>query len=251
MFFYKFTEPLDSPERTITHGKIIGEKVFLKKLYRDWYQYFIREKENFPSGKLLLEIGSGGGFLKEVDPAVICSDVIDLPSNDVTCSALDLPFEAETVGAVFMADVFHHIIDSQKLLTEVNRVLSPGGMLVMVEPANTIFSRNIYRVFHDEPFNVHGGWTIPSAESRFASNMALPWIVFIRDRKLFNVRFPGLQLKSVEYINPILYLLSGGLTMRQLVPDGSFAFFKRLDKALSGLTRHFSMFMVIKLVKKT
>ena len=37
--------------------------------------------------KSILELGSGGGFLKEMYPAIITSDVLQLPSVDKVFSA--------------------------------------------------------------------------------------------------------------------------------------------------------------------
>ena len=62
-----------------------------------------------------MELGSGGGFLKDIEPSVICSDVLDLPTNDLTFSALDMPFADGELSALFMIDTFHHIPDAGQI----------------------------------------------------------------------------------------------------------------------------------------
>jgi SAM-dependent methyltransferase len=249
MFKYKFSQPLDSPERTIAHGKIIKENLFLKETYNQWYSYFLNEIHKLPEGGHLIELGSGGGFLKELLPTVICTDILELPSLDITCSALDLPFGNQSTGGIFMVDAFHHFTNCKKFLSEADRVLIPNGKLIMVEPANSFFSRPIYKYLHHEPFDPRAGWEIPESGPLSNANGALPYIVFIRDRALFIESFPNLTIESVEFIHPLLYLISGGLSRKQIFPDFSFRFFNGLDRFLSKLSPQFSMFMVIKIRK--
>jgi SAM-dependent methyltransferase len=240
---------LDDPSRTLLHRDIILTKPFLKKLYEEWYAIFVKTAASLPEG-VLVELGSGGGFLKEVLPQVITSDILALPNCDTQFSALDMPFEAETVSAIFMVDVFHHIPDSEKFLTEAERVLKPGGKIVMVEPANSVWGRFIYKNFHHEPFEPVSNWTIPSSGPMSGANGALPWIVFERDRATLDRKFPRLAVKSIRYHTPLRYLLSGGVSMRPLVPDWSFAAFRGIESLLKPVSRQFSMFQTIEVVKQ-
>jgi SAM-dependent methyltransferase len=245
---YNIPLDLDSPERTIFHQKIIKEKLFLRKLYNEWYKVFTDVKSQLPDGKMV-ELGSGGGFLKEIEPAVICSDVLDLPTNDLTFSALEMPFNDNEISAVFMIDTFHHIPDSRQFLNEINRVLKKNGMLVMIEPANSIWGRFIYQNFHHEPFDVKGGWQIPVSGPLSGANGALPWIVFKRDFNKFETSFPNLRLLEFQYHTPLRYLVSGGVSFKQLAPDFTYPFFSLLDKFLSAVSYHLSMFVTIKIIK--
>jgi SAM-dependent methyltransferase len=243
---YKIEHSLDSPERTIAHGEIIKRKYFLRKLYQEWYSIFTRELDKFPEGHLI-ELGSGGGFLKEIEPRIICTDIIDLPSNDLTFSALNMPFKDHSVSGIFMIDTMHHIPDSELFLREATRVLKKGSKIIMIEPANSIWGRFIYKNFHHEPFNPEGDWTIPIAGPLSGANGALPWIVFIRDNQIFRKKFPDLKIESIEYLNPFTYLLSGGVSRKQLLPDFTYNTVRILDKILPKVSSQLSMFMVIKI----
>lgn len=245
---YDIPFELDSPERTNYHKKIIQNKLFLRKLYEEWYNILTSVKPHLPDGKII-ELGSGGGFLKEIEPSVICSDILDLPSNDLTFSALEMPFEKNEISAIFMIDTFHHIPDSSIFLNEVNRVLKKDGMLIMIEPANSIWGRFIYKNFHHEPFETKGNWSIPVSGPLSGANGALPWIVFERDHAKFSEQFPQLKLVKIKYHTPFRYLISGGVSYKQLVPDFTYPFFTLADKMLSSVFPQLSMFMTIKLVK--
>jgi SAM-dependent methyltransferase len=243
---YNIELPLDSPERTLFHREIILKKKFLKKLYEQWYNAFIKEIKDLPNDTLI-ELGSGGGFLKQIEPKVICTDVIDLPTNDMTFSALNMPFNDKSVGGIFLIDTMHHIPDADKFLREVSRVLAKNGKLTMIEPANSTFGRFIYKNFHHEPFDTKGDWTIPSKGPLSGANGALPWIVFERDRHIFKEKFPDLRIESINYRNPFLYLISGGVSYRQLLPDFMFPIINKLDILIPKLFKQISMFQLIKI----
>lgn len=206
---------LNNVETALLHQKIIEKNPFLKKLYYDFYQHFLKEINKNPAGKYL-EIGSGGGFLKQLCSNIITSDVIQLPGLDIYINATSLPFKNNSLDGIFMIDTFHHIPDVKKFLAEASRCLKPYSNMIMTEPANTLFSRFIYQNFHHEPFNPNSEeWTFPSDGPMSSSNQALPWIVFKRDQELFFKKFPQLKLVSYKNHTPLRYLLSGGLTLKQ------------------------------------
>lgn len=245
---YNIEHPLDSPERTLYHKEIILHKKFLKKLYEQWYNEFSKEIKNLPNNTLI-ELGSGGGFLKEIIPNIVCTDILELSTNDMTFSALNMPFDDQSVGGIFMVDTMHHIPDMEQFLCETNRVLAKNGKMIMIEPANSMWGRFIYKNFHHEPFDTKGNWTIPSKGPLSGANGALPWIVFERDRHLFNAKFPNLKVETINYRNPLLYLLSGGVSYRQLLPDFMFPIINKIDFLLPRLSKQISMFQLIKITR--
>lgn len=250
MDFLKYNIPfeLDSKERTIFHRQIILHKPFLKRLYKEWYQVFINEIPNLPEG-MLVELGSGGGFLKEVNPSIICTDILELPTNDMTFSALKMPFASEVVSGLFMINTFHHIPDCMVFLKKVSSMLKIKGKIIMIEPANSIWDRFIYSNFHHEPFNLHGSWVIPDGRPLSGANAALPWIVFERDIEKFYNEFPNLKIIDIKYHTPFRYLLSGGVSYRQLVPNITFGIITGIEKILTLISKQFSMFVTIKIEK--
>ena len=248
-FKYQFDLPLDDPNRTVQHGEIIRKKRFTRELYTKWYAFFERCWQNCPKG-LMVELGAGAGFFKNIKPDVITSDIMPLPGNDMAFSALEMPFEDQSLGGIFMIDTFHHIPNSQIFLQEASRCLKPKGRVCMVEPANSLWGRFVYQNFHHEPFLPNAqDWTIPSSGPLSGANGALPWIVFERDKTTFNQRFPEFEIKKISYINPITYLISGGVSYRQLLPDFSYPVVAAIDGILPKISPQFSMFMHIELVK--
>ncbi len=243
---------LDDPATTIHHGQIIQSKPFLKKLYIEWYGFLLNKLKNnqLPKEGDIVELGSGGGFLKELYPKVITSDVMELPGNDLTFSAEAMPFEEESLRAIFMIDVLHHIPNCEAFFTEAQRTLKKGGYIILSEPANTIWSRFFYQNFHHEPFKPESkSWKIPSTGPLSGANGAIPWIVFERDIDLFHQKFPQLQLQLVQYHTPLRYLLSGGMSYKSLVPGWAFGAVTAFEKLISPLNPYIAMFQLIEVKK--
>lgn len=241
---YNIPYDIDSPERTIFHGKIIENNRFLRKIYLDWYRTLKRYAPIELDGHLV-ELGSGGGFLKELLPSVITSDILPLPDVDRQFSALQMPFADGSIAALLMINTFHHLPDSEAFLTEAFRVLEPGGRIVMIEPANSWWGRIIYQNFHHEDFDPGGTWLIEQDGPLSDANGALPWIVFERDREIFREKFAGFQVCRISYQQPISYLLSGGFSYRSLLPGNAYPVVKGVDRLLSSLSKGLSLFMLI------
>ncbi|MHC4644247.1 MAG: class I SAM-dependent methyltransferase [Planctomycetota bacterium] len=239
---------LDDPATTLLHAEIIRKNPFLKKLYIDFYRQFreaIPEIEN----KVVVELGSGGGFIKEVIGNAVTSDVLDLPNVDRVFSAVDMPFEESSIDGFFMFDVLHHITEPRGFFKESLRCLKTGGKIVMIEPANTLWGRFIYKNFHHERFDPQGKWQLEAGGPVSVGNGALAWIIFSRDREVFEKEFPSLKVLSVRNHTPLRYLLSGGLTLRQLAPSFCYPLVKAIEYGLSPASNLLGMFETIELEK--
>lgn len=245
----KKAQDLDTPSTTLQHREIILRKKFLKKLYIDWYSSMLKETAGLPEGKIV-EIGSGGGFLKELNPHVITSDILPFPHCDLTFSGENMPFAAEELSAILMIDVLHHIPDSRSFFREAQRVLKPGGKIIMIEPANTAFSRFIFQKFHHENFDPETeSWSFPTSGPLSGANGALPWIIFSRDYEKFKAEFPSFSKEKIKHHTPFAYLVSGGLTFKSPFPGWLFRPFRWFEALFSPLNHHIAMFQTIVVVK--
>ena len=216
------------------HAEIVQKKLFLKRVYIDFYQTF-KQTISEPEKKVLVEVGSGGGFIKDIIPNVITSDVLELTSVDMVFSATNMPFENSTIDAFFMVNVLHHITNPRLFFAEALRCLRVSGKIVMIEPANTWWSRFIYKNFHHELFDPQAGWELEKFSPPSSANGAIPWVIFSRDREVFEKEFSSLRIVAIHNHTPIRYLLSGGLTLHQLVPSFSYPLIKVIEYALSHL----------------
>ena len=113
--------------------RIIQSNSFLKCFYEECYQ-FVCSKIPTGGDGIVLEIGSGAGFLKEIYPNSITSEILNISTVDVILDAQTLPIKQNCLRSIVMVDVFHHLPDVRSFLKEALICVQPGGTIVMVEP---------------------------------------------------------------------------------------------------------------------
>ena len=245
---YKIDFDLDDPNASLAHRDIILKKPFLKRLYNDWYLIFIIKSKEIKNGKYL-EIGSGGGFLKDVFPEVITSDILILPNVDLIFTAEEIPFKENELASIVMLNVFHHIPKPHLFLKEAQRTLIKGGKIIMTEPANSSLARFIYKRFHHEPFDEKGQREIKAGNPLSNSNQALPYIYFERDLNLFKKDFPLLKINSINYHSPFSYIISGGVSRSAMLPFFMYIFVKGIEWLFSPFFKQIGLFCTIEIEK--
>ena len=206
---------LDDPRTTELRLSIIQGKPFLRQLYCEWYEEICAA---IPEGDApVLELGSGGGFLRDFIPGLITSDVFRIPQLSLVLDGCALPFRPASLRGIAMTEVLHHIPDAERFFAEAARCVRPGGVVVMVEPWVTAWSRFVWGPLHHEPFLPEAdSWMIPPSGPLSGANGALPWIIFERDREIFGERFPEWEVRPIRVNLPLRYLLSGGSFHAQL-----------------------------------
>lgn len=145
---------------------------------RRWIQEKVEVKElrrlsSVPQNKVILEIGCGSGqgtrLIKkyfspqkieaiDLDPRMIAlaqKRVQDSAISFQVASATTLPFKDHSFDAVIDFAIIHHIPDWKNCLNELNRVLKPGGELILedlsIETFNTGLGK-IYQKILDHPY---------------------------------------------------------------------------------------------------
>lgn len=239
---------LDDPRTTALRRAIIAEKPFLRRTYEEWYSRIAAELPPAPGA--VLELGSGTGFLARAVPDLIASDVFACPDLDAVLDGHRLPLADGSLRAIVMTNVFHHLAQPRRFLAEAARCVRPGGALVLIEPWVTPWSRLVYTHLHHEPFRPDAPeWEFPSIGPLSGANGALPWIVFARDRERLAAEFPRWRLRSVTPLMPLRYLLSGGVSLRALMPGWSFGLWRGVEGLLEPWMGQLAMFARIVLVR--
>lgn len=239
---------LDDPRNTLLRRQIIREKQFLHRLYDEWYSLICSRLPE--SSDAVLEIGSGAGYLREFLPQVVTSEVFPLEGVDRVEDATALTFADASLDAIVMTDVLHHIPNVAQFLREASRTLRPGGRLVMIEPWRTPWSDWVYRNLHHEPFRPDAeDWRLPPGGPLSMANGALPWMVFSRDRVLFERLNPELEIAAVEPLMPVAYLASGGVSMRSLLPGSAYPAVRSVERRV--LREKGAMFALIEVHRLT
>ena len=242
--------PPGSREFFALQKALILKRPLLKRNYDDWYRRLLEDARSAPARGELVELGSGGSYLKDLEPAIITSDVSPEIAERVI-DARSLPFPDQSIRALLLTHVLHHIPDVAAFFKEAERTLVLGGVISMIEVAHTPFARFFFKNFHHEPYeDARREWSFVQSDSMMDSNQALAWMVFVRDRAEFERRFPNLKIEKHELMPWFTYLLSGGVTMRDLIPSLLHSPLFLFERLLRPLTPLFSLHWHILVRKK-
>ena len=240
---------IDDPATTAVRRQLLRDKPFLSEIYRDWYSA-LAAVEPRGDGRVL-ELGSGAGFLNEYVEGLITSEVFHCPWVSIILDGRQLPFARAQLRAVLMTNVLHHIPEPIRFLNDAGRAVRPGGVVAMIEPWFSKWSGIVYRRLHHEPFYPEAqSITAQGTGPLSAANGALPWILFERDRAAFAQRCPEWRVETVRPMMPFRYLLSGGVSMRALMPSWSTAAWRRIERRLQPWMDDWGMFALIVLRRK-
>jgi SAM-dependent methyltransferase len=239
-----------SPEFFAAQKALILGRPLLKRNYDDWYRRLLEDARSAPARGVILELGSGGSYLKSLEPAIVTSDLVPNVADQVI-DARRLPFADESLRALLLTHVFHHIPDVDAFFQEAQRALIPGGVISMIEVAHTPFARFFFRHFHHEPYeDASPEWSFAQRDSMMDSNQALAWMVFERDRCRFERRYPALAIEQLAFMPWLTYFAAGGVTGRCLIPKFMNGLLVGAERLLQPLEPLFSLHWHICVRKK-
>jgi len=163
-----------------------------------------------PQATAALEVGCGGGFMTEemarmgfdttgVDPSEPSLRVAADHAREnrlviryETGAGESLPFEDRSFGAVFCCDVLEHVRDLPKVISEISRVLKPGGVFY-------------YNTLNRTWASLLGAIKVGQVWKRWAffpSNLHV-WRMFIKPREMkWLLRRNGLEWKEHRGMMP-------------------------------------------------
>jgi SAM-dependent methyltransferase len=215
---------VDSVNRLEVHAAVLQRKPMLAAVFRECHELMLRlDRRTFgDTPGLRIELGAGVAPIAETFPEVLATDIVPGPGLDAVLDAQCLDLSDGSVRALYGQNCFHHFPDPLRFLTEVERVVAPGGGVLLIEPYyGPLASLAFQRMFASEDFDkTMPDWTTGATGPMHGANQALSYIVFVRDRALFERKLPNLELVEMFPLdNYLRYLLSGGLNFRQLVPS--------------------------------
>ncbi len=254
----KHTVAIDTQahEQLLRHRRVWEQKPILRRVYND--EFFARLLASRNPDGLSVEVGAGPGFFKQFAPDILSTDLIWCPWLDAIADAQQLPFRSNSVANVFGLDMLHHLATPMTFLSEVSRILIPGGRLILVEPWITPFSYFIFRFLHQERCDLsETPWVVnPSKEAleklAFDGNQAIPYLLFGPKHRASTLdSLPELKLSELEPFCLFAYLLSGGFKPMNLLPDFLYPSLSKFERATSPLWRSIAALRVLLVLEKS
>jgi len=113
-----------------------------KKITRERLRNFLKK---YSSDEKILDIGSGGSSYQDLFPNRLTLDIDEKRKPEIVGDAHDLPFEDNFFSFVLCTEVLEHTKDPRQVVSEINRVLKTGGIVVLT----TRFMFPIHDAPHD------------------------------------------------------------------------------------------------------
>ncbi len=240
---------VDSVGRLELHRKMLDKKSMLREVFTEFHHSFRRLEHKFLSGEgVKVELGAGVSPMRDSYPEVLATDIVAAPQLDKVVNAEAMDFPDCSVKVIYAQNCFHHFPNPDRFFQELDRVLVHGGGAILLEPYYGPFATLLYkRLFSTEGFDkTYPTWETPSTGPMNGANQALSYIVFIRDKKLFESNHPNLKIVHKELAgNYLKYLLSGGLNFRKLLPDSCSSWVRQLEKVISPLNKWIALHHIV------
>ena len=205
----------------------------LQTYYRDLYIDALSRRADGPS----IEIGSGCGFIKQIDPEVITTDLVKTKFVDEQASAYSIEEIRTPFRNLIAIDVLHHLTEPFRFLESASKSINEGSRIILCEPAATVFGQFFYNKFHHEPCSpdeITAPFQFKEDASGLFANMGMGVALF-RNRYQSTEKLLSpidLQVKSIHYRDFLAYPLTGGFSKPAFMPSRAIGAILAFEKAL-------------------
>ena len=227
-------------------------KPVLRQVYRRFHEMIAAHLSAGPD-RVVVELGSGIGNIKEVIPDCIRTDLFPHPWLDRVENAYRLSFAAGSVSDIILFDVFHHLRYPGTALDECRRVLRPGGRAIIFDVCVSLFGLMLFGLFHHEPLGLTApidwyappGWS-PDDDTYYAS-VANTFRVLVK--RGYQQRLSGWEVIEKRRLSAISHVAAGGYSGPQLYPDIALPLMRWLERACDLLPSVFATRLLVVLQK--
>jgi len=204
-----------------------SRKAFLAARFNN-LDYLLRERYSWMRdwllpGAVVAELGAGAGFASlYLDCDLILTDVVENRWIGAVMDATRTAFRSGSLDAVIMSNVLHHVATPPRFLDEANRILKPGGLVLINEAYASLLLRALLRISQHEGYS----YDVDVFEhDAIANDPRNPWSgnnaisnMLFDARASFERRFPDFELVLDAPRECVLFLASGGVTAKMPMP---------------------------------
>jgi Methylase involved in ubiquinone/menaquinone biosynthesis len=228
-------------------------KPILHKCYLEFHRLMASYLSQLPDEKIV-ELGAGIGNIHETIPNCLRTDLFPYPWIDQVENAYQLSFTNDSLSDLLLMDVFHHLRYPGTALEEFQRVLQPGGRIIMLEPGISALGYIVYGPLHTEPIGTAKQiqWSAPESWSPdkidYYAGQGNATRIFVQ--KYFASELKDWKIIEVKRIAAFAYVASGGYSGPQLYPMFAYPFVKFLEKLMQPFPTLFATRLLVVLEKK-
>jgi len=210
---------------------------YLLKTRFGWMNGYIQK------GWRTVEIGAGAGFSEfYLTEKPVMTDLVAAPWIDAPLDATDMALPDRSIDCIIASHNIHHFPSPFRFFKECERVLKPGGMLLIQEIHTSLALRALLRLMR------HEGWSYEvdvfderavanDPSDAWSANCAVPELLFEQVER-FEKTFRSLKVERNSKCEFLIFPLSGGVISKTRVPalpHWLLQFAHSLDKGLIRL----------------
>ena len=184
----------------------------------EWMNEFISDDAR------AVEVGAGAGFSElYLHHKPIMTDATSRPWIDFVLDATNMGLNASSVDCIIASHNIHHFFSPYKFFKECERVLRPGGVILVQELNTSLLLRGLLRLMR------HEGWSYDvevftedaianDPSDPWSANCAIPELVF-GDEQRFEKEFSTLRIERNKLCECLIFPLSGGVISKTRMPE--------------------------------
>jgi SAM-dependent methyltransferase len=180
-----------------------------------WMNAFVKSSDEG------IELGAGIGASRDfiVTKGFILSDFLDSDwLDEKNVDALNTKFPSQSFDFVIASNMVHHLAFPSKFFDECQRILKPGGKLIVQEIHTSLIMRVILRAMRhegfDETINVFDDSKACNQPSDpWSANCSIPKLLFSNHKK-FESAHPGWKVVHDKQVECLQFLNSGGVVAK-------------------------------------
>ena len=191
--------------------------ILLKERYC-WMNKYIKDQWR------VIEIGSGAGFSEfYLNNKPFMTDVVQNDWIDGSLDATQMELDNNSVDCIIASHNIHHFYSPYKFFKECERVLRPGGIVLIQELNTSFLLRLLLRLMRHEGWSYEVDVFDPAAIANdpsdlWSANCAIPELLFDQPERFENT-FSKLKIELNKKMECILFPLSGGVISKTGVPE--------------------------------
>ena len=175
-------------------------------------------------GQKIIEIGSGAGFSQlYLKQTLTLTDATQNSWIEKFIDATDMELDDNSHDVIIASHNIHHFYSPYKFFMECQRVLKPGGVILIQELNTSLMLRFLLKIMR------HEGWSydkdvfdedaiMNSENDLWSANCAVPEMLFSQASR-FNQTFEKLTIERNQLCECFIFPLSGGVIAKTRVPE--------------------------------